>query len=157
MKNNLFIYDETGGMILDYKIVAKQLLSQYKSINCAVDNLKMRLYELRSMLTAISNPSIKERVQGGKAEDKRLSMLCEIDRLECICKLRQSDIKRMDKALAVLNDEQRKILWEFYIDGQSGHIERLMSELCMERRTVYYRHDEALKCFTIAMFGACDM
>lgn len=157
MKNSVFIFDEAGGMVLDYKIVAKQLLSQYKSIKCAVDNLKIRICELRSMLTAISSPGIRERVQGGKAEDKKLSILCEIDRLEGICKLRQSDIERMDKALAVLNEEQRKILWEFYVEGQSGHIERLMRELCMERRTVYYRHDEALRIFTMAMFGACDV
>lgn len=157
MKNSVFIIDETGGIVLDYRIVAKQLLGQYKSINCAVDNLNMRIGELRSMLTAISSPIIRERVQGGKAEDKKLSILCEIDRLEGICKMRQSDIERMDRALAVLNDEQRKILWEFYVEGQSGHVERLMRELCMERRTVYYRHDEALRMFTMAMFGACDM
>lgn len=156
MKNSVFIFDETGGMVLDYKIVAKQLLGQYKSISCAVDNLKMRIDELKSMLTAISSPIIRERVQGGKAEDKKLSILCEIDRLEGICKMRQSDIERMDRALAVLNEEHRKILREFYIDGQSGHVERLMNELCMERRTVYYRHDEALRMFTMAMFGVCD-
>ena len=157
MKNSMFIWDETGGMILDYRIAAKQMLCNYKYIRCAVDNLNIRIEELRDMLTAINSPDIRERVQGGKLEDKKLSILCEIDRLEGIREFRLSDIHRMDSAFELLSEEQKSILWEFYVEGENGHVERLMEKLSLERRTVYYRHDQALKKFTLAMFGACDL
>lgn len=157
MKGNIFLKDESGGIILDYRVIAKQMLCQYKSIKCAVNNISIRINELRDMLLALENPVLKERVQGGLMEDKTLSILCEIDRLERILDLRKKDIERMDNALAVLSEEQSRILWEFYIENNGGHVERLMQELSLERRTVYYRHDAALKAFTLAMFGLCDI
>ena len=111
------------------------------------------------MQTALSKGIIRERVQGGKAsssEDQKLSIICELDRLQTILKIRSSDLRRIDRALNSLTKEQQTILRYFYIDAYDNHIERLMQDLCMERRTVYYKHDAALRDFTIAMYGVCD-
>lgn len=158
-KKDITNIDDTGGIVLDYRPFSKQKLYEYNSLKCAVKNISERIQELKLMQTALSKGIIRERVQGGKAsssEDQKLSIICELDRLQTILKIRSSDLRRIDRALNSLTKEQQTILRYFYIDAYDNHIERLMQDLCMERRTVYYKHDAALRDFTIAMYGVCD-
>ena len=62
-------------------------------------------------------------------------------------------IEAVEKALAVLNDEERRILGRFYIDERRGAAEDLACELCADPKTVYVRKDHALWKFTIALYG----
>ena len=65
-------------------------------------------------------------------------------------------VRNVERALAVLNDEERLVLDRFFIHRQKGCAERLMEELHLEQTQVYARRAAALRHFTIAMYGVTE-
>ena len=66
-------------------------------------------------------------------------------------------ITRVERGLAVLNDDERKILDRFYIIAEKSAADRLAEDLQCDIKTVYRRKDVALRKFTLAMYGLTDM
>ena len=62
-------------------------------------------------------------------------------------------VESVDEALACLDDQERLILDRFYISPHSGSADRLCEELAMERSSVYRKKDQALRRFTMALYG----
>ena len=60
-----------------------------------------------------------------------------------------------DHALGCLEDQEKELLVRIYIEGDWGNVTQLAQDLGMERSTVYRRRDEALRKFTVAMYGKC--
>ena len=56
----------------------------------------------------------------------------------------------------MLTPEQRTILDRFYIHRTDHYLDDLMDELGYERRSIYYRHNTALRDFTVAMYGLSE-
>lgn len=56
----------------------------------------------------------------------------------------------------MLTPEQRTILDRFYIHRTDYYLDELMDELGYERRSIYYRHNAALRDFTVAMYGLSE-
>lgn len=65
-------------------------------------------------------------------------------------------VSQVDKALAILSDEERLVLDRFYLHPIKGAIEDLCERMNIEKATVYRRRDDALRRFTIALYGATD-
>ena len=59
-------------------------------------------------------------------------------------------------ALAVLDDEERLILDKFYIHRAKGNVGDLCERLNVEQSTVYRKRDNALRRFTIALYGVTE-
>lgn len=62
----------------------------------------------------------------------------------------------VDKALAVLDDEERLVLDRFYIHRVKGAVEALCESLSLEKSAVYDRRDKALRHFTLALYGVTE-
>ena len=61
-----------------------------------------------------------------------------------------------DRALGVLNQEERILLERFFIYAEPKAADRLAGDLHMDVKTVYRRKDEALRKFTIALYGMAE-
>jgi hypothetical protein len=62
-------------------------------------------------------------------------------------------VSGMDAALEALTEEERLILDRFYIHWVRGNPDRLCEELGLERASVYRRRTQALRKFTLALYG----
>lgn len=62
-------------------------------------------------------------------------------------------VKNIKESLASLTETERKVLRRMYIDSERGAVERLCEELYCEKSTVYRIKDEAIRKFTLAMYG----
>ena len=65
-------------------------------------------------------------------------------------------VAQVDKALAVLDDEERLVLDRFYIHRAKGNVGDLCERLNVEQATVYRKRDSALRRFTIALYGVTE-
>ena len=60
-----------------------------------------------------------------------------------------------DHALDCLDDQSRQLLHFMYVTGQWGSATQVAREMGIERSSVYRRRDEALRKFTVALYGKC--
>jgi hypothetical protein len=65
-------------------------------------------------------------------------------------------VQAMDRALAVLTPEDRILLERFFILAEPKAADRLAGDLHMDVKTVYRRKDEALRKFTVALYGMAE-
>ena len=63
---------------------------------------------------------------------------------------------QVDKALAVLGEEEKLVLDRFYIQRAKGAVEALCESLSLEKSAVYDRRDKALRHFTLALYGVTE-
>ena len=62
----------------------------------------------------------------------------------------------VDRALEVLDDEERLVLDRFYIHRAKGAVAELCDRLNLEKSAVYDRRDKALRHFTLALYGVTE-
>ena len=63
---------------------------------------------------------------------------------------------QVDKALSVLDDEERLVLDRFYIHRTKDSVGELCDRLNLEKTAVYDRREKALRHFTIALYGITE-
>ena len=92
------------------------------------------------------------------SDEKKKNKVCQSlvlrEKLVKNLELTKKNINLIDKGLSDLDDEQRKVLYLFYISG--GGFRRVMDEFHIEQASAYRRKDEALRDFTIAMYGMVE-
>lgn len=93
---------------------------------------------------------------GNRREDAMLNNIAARMELKAAHDNAEAWLRIIDGALAVLTDDERRILDRFYINRQKGHAERLMDELHIEQTHVYRRKDAALRKFTLALYGVTE-
>ena len=142
---------------MDFRMISKEKLCSHMAVKTGISNLRDRIAELECLLTRVpSSNSQAPRVQGGtggSVDAAYISWIAEKDELQNLLSFRESETRRVERALGALTDEQRVILDRFYIHRSHNYLDLLMDELGYERRAVYYRHDDALKQFTLALYG----
>lgn len=134
-------------------------LKAYEARKLSIDNMKKRIRELEQRAIKLGSLSSDVPVKGGasKSEDALINNIAERDRLNQNIDAVQCLLDIIDNGLSVLNDEERMVLNEFYINRSSQHIEKLCDELHCEKSRVYSIKDKALYKFTIAMYGVIDL
>ncbi len=134
-------------------------LKAYEARKLSIDNMKKRIRELEQRAIKLGSLSSDVPVKGGasKSEDALINNIAERDRLNQNIDAVQCLLDIIDNGLSVLNDEERMVLNEFYINRSSQHIEKLCDELHCEQANVYRIKDRALYKFTIAMYGVIDL
>ena len=134
-------------------------LKTYEARKMSIDNMKKRIHELEQKAIKLGSISSDVPVKGGgpKNEDALINNIAERDRLNQAIDAVQCLLDIIDNGLSVLNEEERKVLNEFYINRSSQHIEKLCDELHCEQANIYRIKDRALYKFTIAMYGVIDL
>ena len=141
---------------MDWKKEAIEDLSRYQMMKVGLRNLNEELQALEQ--TSADAPAAFRRepvVQGGKraADEAVLHRIVRRDRLSASRDALRATLRRMDRALRMLSDEERNVLTHFYIERTPGAAQLLCEQLCYEQAHIYRIKDAALKKFTIAMYG----
>jgi len=104
--------------------------------------------------TADGNP-----VQGGGSgrEDMYLSNIVQREELERSLEQAQKWVALADAGLEFLTEEERLILDRFYINPAKGNVERLCMELGCEQASVYRRREQAIRKFTLSLYGCLEI
>lgn len=144
---------------MNWKREAADKLRNYEAHREALENIPKEIKRLESAYAGIRSATTDGTpVSGGgnTREDSMLSNIVHRDELKRRLKEARLWISIVDKALAVLSDEERLVLDRFYIRPARGNIDTLCGQLHVEKSAVYDRRDKALRRFTIALYGATE-
>lgn len=144
---------------MNWKREAIDKLKNYEAHKQALECLPKEIRRLESAYTGIRSATTDGTpVSGGgnTREDSMLSNIVHRDELKRRLKEARLWVAQVDKALAVLDDEERLVLDRFYIHRAKGAVEALCESLGLEKSAVYDRRDKALRHFTLALYGVTE-
>lgn len=141
------------GCDMGYKL-AENDLRCHAANKVAIINLREQIKKVEVEAVSIkSATSDATPVQGGGStrEDRLLSNFYLHDKLSRELECTEFDVGRVERALALLNDEEYNILDRFYINRHKDYMERLMHDLNVAQPTVYKLKDAAFRHFLQAI------
>ncbi len=141
---------------MNWKQEAIDKLRCYAARKHALVSLPRQIEETKLRRESVRGARIdgKAAVGGGSnREDMLLGSLVHQEELERRLRMTEAFVSGVESALEVLDQEDRLILDRFYIHPQRGCADRLCDELSLERASVYRRKDQALRRFTMALYG----
>jgi len=94
---------------------------------------------------------------GNRREDALIANIAERERLAEGLRITETRVRRLDRALAALNAQERHVLEYFYIDRRRNAVELLMFELGYEKSQVYRIKDDALLHLARIRYGLVEM
>lgn len=144
---------------MNWKREAVDKLKNYEAHKQALECLPNEIKRLKSAYTGIRSAaagSIPVSGDGSAREDSMLSNIVHRDELKRRLKEARLWVAQVDKALAVLDGEEKLVLERFYIHRAKGAVEALCESLSLEKSAVYDRRDKALRHFTLALYGVTE-
>ena len=144
---------------MNWKREAIDKLKNYEAHKQALECLTKEIRRLESAYTGIRSATTDGTpISGGgnTREDSMLSNIVHRDELKRLLKEARLWVSMVDKALAVLDDEEQLVLDRFYIHRTKGTVEALCESLNLEKSAVYDRRDKALRHFTLALYGVTE-
>lgn len=143
----------------DWKICAIDRLKQYEARRQALETIPMQIAEIESTMTSIRSGTTVAPVSGGKSAGKEnmlLSCIVQKEELQRNLERAQLWVDFMNKGLSILDSAERKMLERFYIVGGRRAAEDLVAEYNVDVKTIYRWKDQALRKFTIALYGCTE-
>ena len=144
----------------DWEKNAIRDLREYQCIRESLVNIPAEIRELELAVQTIKSVTYdKTPVSGGTSgrEDALINNIDRRGRLHENLLIAQSKVERIERGLAVLSEREKRVLDGFFMKRCYGHVERLADELGYDNSHIYRIKDEALKKFTLAMFGIVDL
>ncbi len=142
---------------MNWKSEAIDKLKQYSAMRCSLDTIPLELQRLQLHAQSLksldlSSPAVRT---DPKRDDALINNLVHRQELEAT--LQQADlwVSQVDRALGVLEPDDRMVLDKMYIKQERDAVGKLCEELCRDTPTVYRRRDRALRKFTLALYGSC--
>lgn len=131
-------------------------LEMYEARKQSLINIPDQIKELEERLVSIRSAGADSvSVKGGVSgkDDAYLNNIVARDILSANLEEARRSVIRVGGALSILTAEEREILERFYMNPEKGVSFNMADELSIDRKTVYYRKENALKKFTIAMYN----
>lgn len=144
---------------MNWKIEAVEKLKQYIPRKLSLNNIPLEINRLESSMEGIRSAvsdSSPGKGSSGSRDDMYLSNMVHRGELERAMEQAASWVDMVEAALEILSDEERLILERFYMRPEKGAADRLAGDLRIDVKTVYRRKDDALRHFTIAMYGCTE-
>lgn len=145
---------------MNWKYEAIDKLKQYEAKKHAAASIPdeiSRLEQAMSSVRSASSDGTPVRGGGSGREDAYLSNIVRREELERSLKMICEWLEFVESGLDFLADDERMILDRFYINPAKGNVERLCMELGCEQATVYRRREQALRNFTLALYGCMEI
>ena len=139
-----------------WKTQAMNELEMHEARKASIENITDQLRELESELTSIRSPgadSVSVRGGGGAKDGRYLNNIVARDVLMANLKAARRSVRAVEKALSVLDEEEQELLLRFFIKPEKEAVFDFADKFGIDRKTVYYRRESALKKFTIAMYN----
>lgn len=126
--------------------------SKRESLRWSAEEIRRLEYERDSIRSASSDGTP---VSGGTnaREDRLINNVAMRMEIEDSQRRVRDWLHVMDGVLSQLDQEEFRILDLMYIHSAKGNVDRLCGELGIEKNTVYYRKDKALRHFAIILYG----
>lgn len=135
-------------------------LRKYEARKESLDILPDRIRALEEDMQLVKGTRYdKTPVEGGASgyEDRLIDYIDRKGRLERNLAYAKAEVEIVERGLSVLTDNERLVLTRFYIHREPRYLDRLCGELGYEMRNIYKIKDAALRKFTLAMYGVCDI
>ena len=127
---------------MNWRDEAAQKLRRLDAMRHALDNLPREVDRLEQEAVGLLG-----------SPDRLMGNLRRREVLGSQLRQTRSWVTSVERAMEVLSPEERLVLDRFYVYPRRGAADRLAEELGVERSQVYRKKDQALKLFTLAMFG----
>ena len=144
---------------MNWKYEAIDRLKTYELKKNAVQSIPRQIEALELEMTAIrSTFSDSEQVDssGGRSEDAMLSNIVKREELGRALELAQKSVQLTEAGLRMLDQEEQEVLDRFYIHPIPGAVMDLCDILGLEQASIYRRRNEALRKFTLAIYGCVE-
>lgn len=145
---------------MEWKRESVEELREYEAKKVALISLPEDISQLkaeRKKLGGSTTDSTPVKGGGSAWEDRQINLIAKQEKLEFSLAVAKAWVKRVEKGLSILSEEERLILDRFYISPQKGNVDRLCEELCLEKTAVYVRRDRALRHYTLARYGCIEV
>ncbi len=145
---------------MNYYIFSVDRLKNYENRKQALENIPEQIKNLELQLTSIRSATTDETPSyggGNHREDALINNISKREELKNNYAIAEREVNVTEKGLAVLSEEERKILNRFFMHRTKNYIEHLCDELYISKTELYRRKDVALKKFTVACYGIADL
>lgn len=146
---------------MDWRKMSIERLRDYENRKRALELIPEQIETLEMNFTAIRSASSDSTpVKGGsgnKREDALINNIAKREDLERNLGIASAEVRITETALATLTDEERTVLYKFFINRPRRHVEMLCEQLCYEKTRVYEIKETALRKFTMACYGVIDI
>lgn len=142
-----------------WKHEAVEKLKQYEVKRAALEDIPLEIKQLELGMQSIRSAkpdSSPVRSNGAARENMMLNNITYREELDISYQQTKSWVERVEKALDTLTQEEYTILDRFYINPEKKAADRLAGDLRVDVKTVYRRKDEALRKFTLALYGVME-
>ena len=143
-----------------WKYRAIDKLKDYTAQKASLENIPEEISRLESEAYSIKSATADGTpVKGGGSgrEDRLLSNIARRGELDLMLDRAKKSVSIVERALNVLNQEERHILDVMYIYREKGYVSRLTDEYNLaEESSLYKKANKALIHFTIAMYGSTE-
>lgn len=144
---------------MNWKAEAIKDLKNYPQRKNAIDSINEKIKVLDEQMISLKGISTSEPVMGGmsKQEERWLDNISEREKLGFNLKIVETLVEIVEKGLGALDEQECAILRSFYIERRERRIEELCEEFHFEKSRLYQLKDNALRKFTIAMYGTVEI
>lgn len=143
-----------------WKFKAADKLKDYEAQRAAVQSLTEEIALLEAEACGIKSATADGTpVRGGGSgrEDRLLNNIVKREERKVLLLRAKLAVRTVERGLAVLSTEDRRLLDVMYIHQEKGRKGQLMEEFgFMEESSLYKRVNKALLRFTVAMYGATE-
>ena len=140
---------------MKWKTEAMEKLRRYDAMRQALRNIPEEIERLKDDVRSLRGVATdRTPVKGGsRREDALIDNVVQRQEREWTLKQVKRWLTVTDRGLLALTPEERLVLQRLYLYPERGAMDRLCTELGMEQSSVYRKRDEALRHFTVAMYG----
>ena len=141
-----------------WKNEAISKLKQYPAKKLALENIPLEIEQQRLAMSSIrsSDPdSIPVRGNSSREDGILNNMTYRAELLDSYNQTKLQ-VEAIERALSCLTPEAKILLERFFIYPEAKAADRLAGDLHMDVKTVYRRKDEALRFFTMALYGVSE-
>ena len=137
---------------MDWRIEAIDKLKCYRVKKASVKGLEEEIQELEEELASIRKAPASKAQEG-----EILDNLTQQEALKRSMALTRQWLKRVNRGLAALGEDDRRLLHCFFMQKEKGGLDQLCQELDIDKDAAYSRRDSALRYFTMALYGVAEV
>lgn len=136
-----------------------QAINELELYNARVQALRSipdQIAELEASLTSIRSPSadnVSVKGGGGSYDEKYLNSFVKCDLLKANLEETRKTVDRVYNAMCVLSAEEARLLERRFMEQEEKAVSNIAKEKDVDPRTVRNKLNDALKKFTVAMYG----
>lgn len=138
--------------MIDWKNVVVNTLKSYSAMKIALNNIPAEI-DLINHDIQTTEKEIDKGLSLASISEMQLSRKILIKKLESRLQTTKNAVSDIDTALEALNEEEKQILTEFFVNNVGKRLADIGDELGYSLATMYRKKDAALWRFAIRLYG----